>query len=309
MLASPTPAATRRRTPREKRTLIAGALAAAFTLLLIEAAHLSLGLSLAAFGAVAVVTLPLVAAAVAQHRAAALDRQIARLRAQQEEARRDAASLAHDVRSPLNTVTSYLDLLAEGAFGPISGDARTAIERAVRASSRLRDLVDGLLLEAQAAAAAPIATGRVDLNAVVDDVIEVLSTEVSATGGEVRVAPLPPVHGDEAMLFRVFANLVQNSLKYAAPGQPPRVQVTGRRAGAYVEVDVRDWGIGIPFADRERVFAREARAANGAEQADGLGLGLATVRRLARDLDGDAWVAPDVTPGTSIRVALRSAGR
>ncbi len=74
----------------------------------------------------ALIGISLAVALCAVWRAAALALEVARLRAAHEEARRNAASIAHDVRGPLGTVTSYLDLLAEGSFGPISGDARAA---------------------------------------------------------------------------------------------------------------------------------------------------------------------------------------
>jgi len=171
--------------------------------------------------------------------------------------RRDAASVAHDIRSPLATVSSYLDLIAEGAFGPVSTDTRSAARRAAEASSRVRSLVEStLLLHAETMAARSLPEGAIDLRALLRDVTDALGAEIAATGAEVTVEPLPLVRGDQSQLFRVFENLVQNALKYARPGETPCVTITGRADGGRVEIAVHDRGVGIPQEELSRIFER-----------------------------------------------------
>ncbi len=122
------------------------------------------------------------------------------------------------------------------------------------------------------------------------------------------VESLPRVLGDQSRLFRVFENLVQNAVKYACPGEAPMVMITGASEGGRAEILVRDHGIGIPAADCERVFDATVRASNGVSVAAGHGLGLATVRRLVRDLGGEIWIDQTNLDGTAIRLSLPLAG-
>lgn len=294
----------RRWTDASRVAALVGATAVAAALL--DLATLRSATALPALLALALLVAALAAGAlVAGRRATALRAEVVHLRAAQEDVRRDAASIAHDLRSPLTTVCSYLDLLAAGSFGPISSEARVAAQRAGLATARVRALVDGVLLQhARAAAARPLTPGAVDLRALLRDVTDSLAAEIVGTGAEVTVEPLPLVSGDPQALFRVFSNLVENAVKYARPGEAPCVTITGHAAAGRLEIAVHDRGVGIPAEERERVFAPEARAANARAIAPGHGLGLATVRRLVHALGGEAWIDPAVMDGATVRLSL-----
>ncbi|MGE3857929.1 MAG: ATP-binding protein [Dehalococcoidia bacterium] len=256
---------------------------------------------------------PLLLAIVSSLRSRSLADEVERLHAEHDEAEhgvaQEIASIAHDLKGPLTTVSSYLDLIAQGALGPVSEDARQAAERASEASARARTLVESALLQhVEATAARPLDIQTVDLRSLIRDVTEALRAEISASHAEVTVEPLPPVRGNAALLFRVFENLVQNAVKYARPGEPPVVMISGVTREGHAEIVVRDHGIGIPSEECERVFEATARAVNGASAAHGHGLGLATVRRLLREQGGDAWVDPAHLEGAAIRLTLPLAG-
>ena len=224
-----------------------------------------------------------------------------------DEAEHEMASIAHDLKSPLTTVASYLDLIADGALGPVSDDTRDAAQRAAEASARARTLVESALMQhVQAVAARPLDLDTVDLRSLIRDVTEALRAEIVASHAEVTVEPLPAVRGNAALLFRVFENLVQNAVKYARPGEAPMVMISGVSREGHAEIVVRDHGIGIPVEECERVFDAAARAANGQAIAAGHGLGLATVRRLLREQGGDVWVdaGVDTATGATLRLTL-----
>ena len=257
--------------------------------------------------AIALAVLSLAAALVAAARSAALAREVAGLLEVRHDAQREIASMAHDLKGPLSTVSSYLDLIAEGALGPVNADTRLAAQRAAQASAHVRSLVESALLQhVESIAARPItvAADTVDLRALIREVTEALRVEIASSHAEVVVEPLPRVLGDSARLFRVFENLVQNAVKYARPGEVPMVMITGASEAGRAEIVVRDHGIGIPAEDCERVFEPDVRAANGASITFGHGLGLATVRRLVRDLGGEIWVDSTHVDGAAIRLSL-----
>ena len=254
--------------------------------------------------ATTIVLLSVVVATVSA-RSSALAGEVARLHAAQDDSRTEMASMAHDLKGPLSTVTSYLDLIADGALGPISHDTRIAAQHAAQASVRARVLVESALLQhVEAAATRPLDLATIDLRALLRDVTDALRAEIAASHAEVTVEPLPTVRGNATQLFRVFENLVQNAVKYARPGETPVITITGSAQDGRAEILVSDHGIGIPFEDAERVFDTSTRAGNGMSVAQGHGLGLATVRRLVREQGGDAWIDRAAIEGTTVRLSL-----
>lgn len=218
----------------------------------------------------------------------------------------EAVAVAHDLRSPLVTVRSYIELVDQGSYGPLPLEARKALERAVDASSRAQSLVESTLRRHRGAGTDDSVAGRevAQLDAVLRDVRVSLGAQLASAGARIDVDPLPAVLGDRGALARVFQNLVENGLKHAAPGSIPRIRVSASVIGQRCEIEVRDWGAGIALDQQERVFARYERG----ERSEGSGIGLATVRQVIDDLGGQVWIDPDVTDGTSVRISLPAAG-
>jgi signal transduction histidine kinase len=208
----------------------------------------------------------------------------------------------HDLRAPLMTARAYLDLLAAESLGPLSTDARDVAGRAAIAAARAQVLATALAGTRQTAEATPQAA--VALGEVFDDVLAALDAPIRAAGAHIEVGDLPTVRGDREALYRVFANLVENAVKYRkADATAPRIVVSASRQGAHWRVAVRDWGIGIAAEERGQVFEARTRGARGIDR-PGQGLGLATVRTLVREQGGEVALAPDVQDGICIEVML-----
>lgn len=112
--------------------------------------------------------------------------------------------------------------------------------------------------------------------------------------------------GDRHALYRVFANLVENAVKYCTQDRTAQIRIGGTREGDTVRIAVRDWGIGVPPEERERIFALRARG-KGVGARDGSGIGLATVRRLVELQGGRVGVDSTVIDGSCFQVALPAA--
>ncbi len=220
--------------------------------------------------------------------------------------RLELAAFAHDVRGPLMTTRSYLELLNAGALGPLPVEARDIAGRAVVATAQAQTLAQSLRRLAADDAARPLAARPVELRALVGDVMTALDAQVQLADAIVEIGELPAVIGDRDALYRVFANLVENAVKYRAQGRAAQIRIGGTREGDTVRIAVRDWGIGVPPDERERIFTLRARG-KGVGARDGSGIGLATVRRLVELQGGRVWVDPTVTDGSCFQVALPAA--
>lgn len=220
------------------------------------------------------------------------------------------AMLGHELRNPLAPIVTALDMLERKQRDGIEREL-TILRRQV---NHVVYLVDDLLDVAR------IARGKIDLHRSVVDVADVVS------GGVETASPLLEerrhalrvgvprdrwfVHGDPARLAQVIANLLTNAAKYTDPGG--HVSVEARASGEFVEIAVRDDGIGMDDELLARVFDVFAQGERTLDRsAGGLGLGLSIVRSLVH-LHGGSVSAKSDGPGKGsefvVRLPLHRAG-
>lgn len=210
-----------------------------------------------------------------------------------------ASRVAHDLRSPLQTIS-----LSLARIGARAGDepTRSTAARAERGVARLNAMVSDLL-EFARSGATPEPGARADVAAVLEEVREELQPVAERAG--VRLAPsaAPGVHAAASgMAVRaIVANLVENGIKYTREDGERLVAVAARAHGRAVRIEVRDTGIGIPAARLATIFDPfvHARA-----RRDSYGLGLATVKRLVAAHGGTVAVESKEGEGTTFTVEL-----
>lgn len=181
-------------------------------------------------------------------------------------------TVSHDLRSPLTVIRGAGQMLLDAPLR--ERDRRELIHRLLRQTSRLRGLIDELLVSAQARGGA-LEAAREPL-----DLLPLLATITEDLGVGELVAPpdrVPPVLADQTHVERILHNLLMNAVKHGAP--PVEVTVVPRPETGTVEVHVRDHGRGVPSELRDRVFTEFGRAG---DAGPGYGLGLAIVTDLAR---------------------------
>jgi two-component system OmpR family sensor kinase len=220
----------------------------------------------------------------------ALNDLLARLHTALQAQRQLVADAAHELRTPLAALLLQTQLVerAEGepARAAALADLRLGIERATRVVQQL------LTLAREEPAAAPAAPAPVALDALLESLVEEYRALADARciGLTLSLAPQQPrdaqqphdaqrprIMGEAASLRTLFANLLDNALRYTPAGGV--VNVSLRQQGARIVVAIEDTGPGIPAAERARVFDRFYRRA-GVEQ-QGSGLGLAIVKAIA----------------------------
>lgn len=225
------------------------------------------------------------------------------LRRSNRELSRFAGIAAHDLKSPLNTITQFIDLIRfEGASG-LNDETREYFHFIVNAAERMRKLIDRLLAYARAGAK-PEAFTEVDLVDVLREVEENLRSALDASGAKVTARNLPVVWGDETDLVQVFQNLVGNALKFRR-NVPPEVVVSAEEASSTSwRITVCDNGKGIPETDLSKIFDPFMRVES-PDQPEGTGLGLAIVKKIIDHHEGRIWVESKPEEGTKFHFTLQ----
>jgi two-component system phosphate regulon sensor histidine kinase PhoR len=226
-----------------------------------------------------------------------------------ESLRRDfVANASHELRTPVTSIRSAAETLASIPPGDRDASARF-VGIVSRNAERLQQLVEDLLdLSRIEARELELASLPIDLTAVVDRVVALLSERAARAGSKLVVtlgAPAPSPRGDARALEQILVNLLDNAVKYC-PGATVRVEA--RKEGDRVCIDVRDAGPGIAEQHLERLFERFYRVDPGrSRQLGGTGLGLAIVKHLAEAMDGVVSVRSELGEGTTFTVELPTA--
>ncbi|PLX80712.1 MAG: hypothetical protein C0616_07410 [Desulfuromonas sp.] len=210
-------------------------------------------------------------------------------------------TVSHDLRSPLTPIIGFADLLIDNAQDRLSANDVECLENISRSGKRMITLMEDLLALARVGQV-EFPDDPVDSGAVVNEVVSSLAGQLVQAGVSVNLDSLPSLRIPKSLLVQVFDNLIGNAFRYGCkPGDV--IEVGGERKGDKVRFFVRDHGPGIPDAERDRIFEVFYRGMTGKAK-DGTGIGLATVRKIARLFGGQAWI--DETPGggSTFRVEL-----
>jgi len=217
------------------------------------------------------------------------------------------AAMSHDLRTPLNSIGGYADLTAEGVYGPASDAQRKAMARVRRASDHLLSLINDIL------GFAKLEAGRVTLQIVDVSVKDVVSEAAAMVEPQAAKKGLSltarhganegiRAHADRERLTQILTNLLTNAVKFTAAGSITLAWQADEKA---VSIVVRDTGRGIPAEKLAAVFEPFVQAGRSAEeQQQGVGLGLAISRQLARAMGGDLTVDSTLAEGSTFTLRV-----
>jgi signal transduction histidine kinase/CheY-like chemotaxis protein len=218
---------------------------------------------------------------------------------------RYVVGLSHELRSPLNAISGYAQLLEQDASLPAKPRDQVRVVR--RSADHLSGLIDGILdISKIEAGRLYLSRDEVRLSEFLDQLVGMFRLQAMARGIDFvfrRPAVLPVVvYADEKRLRQILINLLSNAIKFTPVGS---VQFIVHYRSPVAEFEITDTGPGIQPGDIERIFAPFERGALGAEQPQtGTGLGLTISRLLAGVMGGDIQVTSQVGRGSTFRVKM-----
>ena len=219
------------------------------------------------------------------------------------------ARMSHDLRTPLNAVMGFTDLLLTQQVGPLTDKQQRYLGHVANAGRHLLELINDILdLTRVEAGRLEIHPEPCDVPLILDEILAMFRTQAQVKRMTLAVeigTPLGELMADRIRLQQIVHNLLSNALKFTAEGG--LVTVTACQTGMELELTVRDTGIGIPPEDHQRIFEayEQAGAAEGRQK--GTGLGLAITKRLVELHGGSIRVESAPGQGSAFIVRLPGA--
>ncbi len=229
-----------------------------------------------------------------------------RLRRLDAERTRFMTLVTHELRAPINTIHTCVELALAGHASPEK--VRDILERVKRRTAELSELISDLLrlTRAREEASRDEQVGLVQPEEVLQSVVQLMKTEADSKDLFLSVdidLDLPPVQANPDRLKLVWTNLLSNAIKYTEPGGI--IAVALRKTPTHLVGTVRDTGIGIPPEDQQRIFEEFYRAENAREVSPvGTGVGLAIVQRIIESWGGKVSVESEVGLGSRFTFVL-----
>ena len=231
----------------------------------------------------------------------------AELEAANDELEAFCSSAAHDLRTPIRAITGFADLLLAHHGEAMPADMRRYVTQIQTGSSQMGQLISDLLGFSRLGRQ-EISRAEVDPARLCAEVFAELEPERRGQRVELRVAALPLMHGDPALLRVVFTNLISNAIKYSRPRPLAQIEVgvtdeQGSEAPIYF---VRDNGVGFDMHNVDKLFGLFGRLHH-AHEFEGTGVGLATVRRIVERHGGRIWAEASLEGGATFYFTIPAA--
>ncbi len=214
-----------------------------------------------------------------------------------EDLKKFAYIASHDLKSPLSTISSYLQLLQRKYQGKaLDQRAGEYIGHSVDAARHMAHLIDDLL-QYSTIEQSDMDLEPTDMNQVLDTVRQNLAASIASLQASVSSDRLPTIRANGTQMVQLLQNLVANALKFHGP-EAPRIHVSAEKRGAAWQFSVQDNGIGIEPQYADRLFQMFSRLHSSAEY-EGTGIGLATVKRIVERHGGTVWFESEPGHGST----------
>lgn len=231
-----------------------------------------------------------------------LEKANANLKASNFELERFSFVASHDLKEPLRTVASYVQLLERRYNEKLDEEGREYIRYAVKGVKRMYQLIADLFSYSKVGASL-VNLEKVDCAEVLQEIQDALARKIQDTAAVIETEKLPVVWADRFQITQLFQNLLDNAMKYRVEGQVPVIQVRFSDSLEDWHFVVSDNGIGIHPDFLERIFEIFSRLHNN-ETYEGTGVGLAICQRVVANHQGKIWVESEPGQGSHFHFTI-----
>lgn len=237
-----------------------------------------------------------------------LQQNISLLNKTNQELEQFAYVASHDLQEPLRKISTFSDRLQMKYKDQLPPDATQLIDRMVSAVSRMRVLINDLLIFSRAGRITPESITPVDMNKLLQEVISDLEVTLEEKNVQIKYDQLPIIEGSDTSFHQLFQNLLANSIKFASPDRRLEINIhhqllRGKELGvtkesrwndSYCRISLEDNGIGFEQTYADRIFLIFQRL-HGISEYSGTGIGLAICKKIVDSHNGfiQAFGVPD----------------
>jgi len=230
-------------------------------------------------------------------------RDITELRQRTEELEGFTYSVSHDMRAPVRAIDGFTRILIEEYSDKVDEEGRRLLQIVRANTEKMGQLIDGLLALSRLGREKVIFS-EIDMT----DLARTAFEEQKAVGAkerkiEFKIAALPAAYGDKRLITQVFQNLLSNAIKFTRNEKTPEIEVGYAPGPAEDVYFVRDNGVGFDMDHAHKLFGTFQRL-HGADEFEGSGIGLATVRRIIDRHGGRVWAEAKPQDGATFYFSL-----
>ena len=204
--------------------------------------------------------------------------------------------VSHDLKSPLRSIQTFAEFLLKDASSKLDDKERDYLDRIIRASKRMSELIKDLLLLSKVNRKF-LDVEVIDLKEIVKKIKTDLEATISERGARIQCSDLPEIQGHGVLIQQLFRNLINNGLKFN-DSPTPEIEVGCEDRYDYYLFHVRDNGIGIEEKDFKKIFKLFQRL-HTQEEYPGTGAGLTICLKIVESYGGRIWVESKPGVGTT----------
>ncbi|MDA3791936.1 MAG: PAS domain-containing protein, partial [Desulfobacula sp.] len=211
-------------------------------------------------------------------------------------------SVSHDLRAPLRHMDGFVNLLVTRCRDSLNEKGLHYVDIIASSARQMGVLIDDLL-QFSRTGRMEIRQEKMDMNRAVKETLTLLKDSYTGRSIEWVIADLPDVRGDYALIRQIWANLLENAVKYTRPRQDARIEVCSYEEKGECIFFVSDNGVGFDMQYVHKLFGVFQRL-HSQEEFEGTGIGLATVQRIVKRHGGRIWAEAELNQGARFYFSL-----
>lgn len=211
-------------------------------------------------------------------------------------------SVSHDLRSPLRSINGYASILKEEFEDHLEEEAQHLLNKIIRSALKMSNLIDSLLSLSRLGRK-QIIDHSIKMNAIIKLVMREFEKIPGRENINFVVKKVPDARGDQELIKQIFINLISNAIKYSSQKNKPEIEIGAMDENGKTIYYVSDNGAGFNMEYQDKLFGVFQRL-HSSQQFEGVGIGLAIVKRIVTRHGGDIWAEGKVDEGATFYFTL-----
>lgn len=215
-------------------------------------------------------------------------------------------AVSHDLRAPLRAVHGFTGALWEDYQQHLDAQGQRYLSIINTSTQQMSKMIDGILVLSRLGRQA-MRSVEVSNQELVEQLVTDLKSKFQERHIEFQIGHLAPIQGDPVLLQQIWSNLLSNAVKFTRQKQVAQIEIGSSTETGEVVYFIRDNGVGFDMKYESKLFGLFQRF-HSEKEFEGIGVGLAVVRRLVRRHDGRVWARAVVDQGSTFYFALPTKG-